>query len=394
MANIKNITSEQFKEIDKIILNNGFLTKEQVLSFSEKFKISFFTFKKKLRKHLIPFDSQYLSSILTPYNIKIESNSIPLDKFLKLGNWRFDVFKNSNIRVRFNCIKCDIDSSSRLNSFLNRKYNKGEAYCPKCLKKVTSQQEEYKKNMSISQKICKNTLEFKYNCSIIMKNRWNNQEERNRLIKLMNEATKKEGYKENVSNARKECWRKSDYRNKMTEERKKRWENDEFREKIKKSFLSRTPEQNDISFDKKNNFRNKEYIMPSGKIIKIQGYEDKALELLLKKYKEEELIVGTKNIRKEIGEIFYIDSENKIHRYFPDIYIKSENKIIEVKSVWTYKKKIDINKLKQKACIEQGLNFNFIIFERVKSKNFEEILKENSFLCKLKYNNKFEYIIL
>lgn len=107
----------------------------------------------------------------------------------------------------------------------------------------------------------------------------------------------------------------------------------------------------------KNGRKYRDYILPSGKLIQIQGWENKALDILLKNYQEDELITE----RTNMPEIWYINRNNN-HRYYPDIYIPKENKIIEVKSVYTYNNALEINLLKQKASIEHGYNFEFIIF--------------------------------
>jgi hypothetical protein len=77
-------------------------------------------------------------------------------------------------------------------------------------------------------------------------------------------------------------------------------------------------------------FHYKEYMMPSGMIVKYQGYENLALDELVQQYEEEDILTG----RTNIPTIDYYINDKK-HVYFPDIYIKSENKIIEVKSEWT-----------------------------------------------------------
>jgi len=77
-------------------------------------------------------------------------------------------------------------------------------------------------------------------------------------------------------------------------------------------------------------FAYKQYIMPSGSIVKYQGYEDAALNELVKLYKEKEILIG----RSKIPSIEYYIDEKK-HVYFPDFFIPHENKIIEVKSEWT-----------------------------------------------------------
>ena len=50
-------------------------------------------------------------------------------------------------------------------------------------------------------------------------------------------------------------------------------------------------------------------------------------------------------------------------RYFPDIYIKSTNTIIEVKSTWAYKLNRDQNIAKRQACIDKGFNFKIYIYD-------------------------------
>jgi len=104
----------------------------------------------------------------------------------------------------------------------------------------------------------------------------------------------------------------------------------------------------------KSQYRSKDYILPSGKIIKLQGYEPQMMDILFKEgYKEEDIITGAENIPT----FTYITKDGKTHRYYPDIYIISENKIIEVKSEWTYEKDLEINKL------DAGYKFKFKILE-------------------------------
>jgi hypothetical protein len=105
----------------------------------------------------------------------------------------------------------------------------------------------------------------------------------------------------------------------------------------------------------------KNYTLPSGKIIKIQGYENIALDILLLKYKEDDILYTVKDINKVTGVIYYMDDKNIRRRYYPDFYIKSINKIYEAKSIWTYQSKIEKNKKKMEACHRMGMYFEFII---------------------------------
>lgn len=116
--------------------------------------------------------------------------------------------------------------------------------------------------------------------------------------------------------------------------------------------------------NKKSNYNLKEYIFPSGKKVSIQGYENRAIDLLLKSYDENDIVVRDKNIECFIGEIWYTGEDNKLHRYYPDIFIISENKIIEVKSDWTYQLHKNMNLLKKEACINSGINFEFFVFNK------------------------------
>ena len=110
----------------------------------------------------------------------------------------------------------------------------------------------------------------------------------------------------------------------------------------------------------------KNYILPSGRIVKIQGYENYALDLLLKTYKEEDLLILDKDIRKILGKIEYFDMyKNKKRQYLPDIYIIPENKIIEVKSEFTLRRNLEINLVKKKACLDKELLYEFWIFDNV-----------------------------
>jgi len=107
----------------------------------------------------------------------------------------------------------------------------------------------------------------------------------------------------------------------------------------------------------KNAKKFKEYIMPSGNMRKVQGYEPFALDILIQIYTEEQL----KTNRKEVPRIKYIVNE-KDKYYFPDIYIPDENKIIEVKSMWTFNLHKEIVNLKKEACISQGYIYEIWCF--------------------------------
>ena len=111
----------------------------------------------------------------------------------------------------------------------------------------------------------------------------------------------------------------------------------------------------------KSQYTLKEYILPSGKIITCQGYEPFALDILLKKLNEDAVVTETKDIPRINYKL-----DNKNHYYFPDRFLPLENKIIEVKSKYTYDINLDKNLSKRQATLEAGYLFEFWIFDKNK----------------------------
>jgi len=102
------------------------------------------------------------------------------------------------------------------------------------------------------------------------------------------------------------------------------------------------------------------YTFPSGLIVSVQGYEPFGLTHLLKTYKEEDLFVG----RAYQPEIWYNDATGSKHRYFSDVYIPKEKRIVEIKSTWTFQKGMKQGKLllQKEACIKEGYAYTLITF--------------------------------
>jgi len=107
----------------------------------------------------------------------------------------------------------------------------------------------------------------------------------------------------------------------------------------------------------------KRFIFPSGKSVVYQGYENIALDELIQIHNEDNI----ENDRRYIPNVKY-KLNNKQHYYYPDIYIKSENLIVEVKSTWTYKKDLIKNINKALATRKAGYNFEFWIYDNKKFK--------------------------
>ena len=76
---------------------------------------------------------------------------------------------------------------------------------------------------------------------------------------------------------------------------------------------------------------------PTGELIKVQGYERFVIPILWESHDADDIEL----IRNRLPQIFYNDSNNKKHRYFPDGFISKSNSIIEIKSEWTLRQTKD-----------------------------------------------------
>ncbi len=104
-------------------------------------------------------------------------------------------------------------------------------------------------------------------------------------------------------------------------------------------------------------------MMPTGNVVKYQGYENLALDELVQIYEEGCICIGRSNI-PSID--YYIDE--KKHVYFPGFYIKSENKIIEVKSEWTIKLLRANIEEKAQATVKPGYSYEIWVYNDKKVK--------------------------
>lgn len=133
--------------------------------------------------------------------------------------------------------------------------------------------------------------------------------------------------------------------------------------------------QNPIIFEKiqrsqvQARYKYKSFITPNGRTIWYQGYEKYIIEYLFDAgIIEADLL----NDRYQVPVISYT-FENKNRKYFPDIFIKSKNMLIEVKSSYTFDKEIQKNLAKQKAAKEAGYHHIIIIWS-VKDNHIDQII--------------------
>lgn len=148
-------------------------------------------------------------------------------------------------------------------------------------------------------------------------------------------------------------------------------QSDDFKKKFKETMFLRYGVEQVMhytpSFEKSidTSYKKKIYIFPSGRVEKIQGYEGFGInDLLNSGYSEDDIVISNQEIEKFTGKIWYNDSENKRRKYYPDIYIISENRIIEVKSKYTYDSAYSINMRKRKASLDLLINFEFWIYDK------------------------------
>lgn len=104
--------------------------------------------------------------------------------------------------------------------------------------------------------------------------------------------------------------------------------------------------------------RCRDYTMPSGRVVQIQGYEGHALDWLLKTHDESELLVSKTDVRS-----FPYSLDGKVRRYFPDIWVPSQSLVYEVKSAYTLKVGAVGLAAKADAVLQAGCSFVLLLVE-------------------------------
>ena len=104
-------------------------------------------------------------------------------------------------------------------------------------------------------------------------------------------------------------------------------------------------------------YRTRTMILPSGRRLRYQGFEDRVIRDLLKSGVPESGII---NDRARVPQIEY-QFEGKVHRYYPDIWLPEANLIIEVKSLYTWKRYRSRNLAKYWASKQAGYDVRIAI---------------------------------
>ena len=130
----------------------------------------------------------------------------------------------------------------------------------------------------------------------------------------------------------------------------------------------KTDKQMERSFE--NLLSKKEYILPSGKIIYVRGYEPNFLDYIFKNnlFLESDIVINPPSVK------YFCSIKNKLRTYYPDFYIKSINLIVEVKSSWIKLIQSEINvKDKKKSIIKSGLKYYLVLDNNFK--NFRKLIR-------------------
>jgi len=124
--------------------------------------------------------------------------------------------------------------------------------------------------------------------------------------------------------------------------------------------------QNKEIFEKiqKCGFRRKSYTFKYGETINCQGYEPWTLKHLEQNYNY--TYEDYMNEPKE--EFWYDTNDGKKHKYHKggDIPFLKENKLIEVKSDYTFYANFYVNLLKAQCVLEKGYDFEFWVYDNKK----------------------------
>lgn len=149
------------------------------------------------------------------------------------------------------------------------------------------------------------------------------------------------------------------------------FQNEEIKEKIKKTCLKKYgvehPSQNpEIHYNQQK----------TGYKIKIHEQTGLYYQGTYEKHFLDFCFENNIPIKKAKTIKYYFKGVKKV--YFLDFYLENINLIIEIKSTYTYKQNLSKNLAKQKACLEQGYNFIFIINKDYKE--FKDFIKKNSYL--------------
>lgn len=125
---------------------------------------------------------------------------------------------------------------------------------------------------------------------------------------------------------------------------------------------------------RKGQFKKKSYKLPSGKVIKLQGYEDDFLEYVFKNTTLTEEDFGfNKVFRIELSKY-----KSKHKHYYPDFFLRKYNTTVEIKSKYIAKLNPYLHNRKIQKTKELGYN-HIVIYDKDYA-SFEVFLKTHNLL--------------
>ena len=115
----------------------------------------------------------------------------------------------------------------------------------------------------------------------------------------------------------------------------------------------------------------KDYVFPSGRTEKIQGYENIGLDELIniEHINEDDIIVGCKNVPT----IWYTTNDGNKHRHYVDIFIPTQNRCIEIKGEWFYIRDKDILKIKKQEAEKLGYKYELWVYNKKKERIYCDV---------------------
>lgn len=101
-----------------------------------------------------------------------------------------------------------------------------------------------------------------------------------------------------------------------------------------------------------------------GRSFVVQGYEDNAIKWMVEeKGVDPKAIICTTHPGAPV--IWYHSPKTeKQRRYFPDFYLPEQNRLIEVKGMWTLLHEFNVNQCKARASIEAGFKHTLLVMDR------------------------------
>lgn len=127
-----------------------------------------------------------------------------------------------------------------------------------------------------------------------------------------------------------------------------------------------------------NQFKRKPFILPSGKVVQVQGYEPETLNLLVTEGHTDIAVEGKER------PVFSYQWANDEFLYIPDCYIKTLNTVVETKSTWTWNSQRDRNLAKLKGVLLQGVHARLIVWKQTNVVAFDQTFTSETELTSLR----------